>query len=189
MNGSGSLKAELAGQIVALRRYAFVLAGNRADAEDLVQECLARAIAAADTWPGGPNLRQWLFRILHNLHVSDIRRRRVRAEHDTATVFDGAQAAEQPARLEAKMVLDALARLPEPQRQALTLIAIDGMRSDEAAAILGIPTGTLMSRLARGRETLRRTVLDDGSRQEAPVLRLVSRSRNSKDRISRESGH
>ncbi len=173
MSGSASLKAELAAQIAALRRYAFVLTGNRADAEDLVQECLARAIAAADSWPGGPNLRQWLFRILHNLHVSDLRRRRVRAEYDSATIFDGAQPAEQPARLEARLVLDALARLPEPQRQALTLIAIDGMRYDEAAAILGIPTGTLMSRLARGRETLRRTVLDDSGRQGAPPLRLV----------------
>jgi RNA polymerase sigma-70 factor (ECF subfamily) len=173
LGDSASFKAELAQQIVALRRYAFVLAGNRADAEDLVQECLARAIAAADSWPGGPNLRRWLFRILHNLHVSDIRRRRVRAEHDGATIPDSARPPEQPLKLEAKAVLGALARLPEAQRQALTLIAIEGMRYDEAAAILGIPQGTLMSRLARGREALRRAVLDDGSRRDSPVLRLV----------------
>jgi RNA polymerase sigma-70 factor (ECF subfamily) len=73
-------------------------------------------------------------------------------------------------------VLAALDRLPEAQRQALTLIAIDGMRYDDAAAILGIPSGTLMSRLARGREALRRAVLDDGATAGAPVLRLVRRN-------------
>jgi RNA polymerase sigma-70 factor (ECF subfamily) len=99
---TANLKAELAAQIVALRRYAFVLTGNRSDAEDLVQECLTRAIGAAESWPGGPNLRRWLFRILHNLHVSDLRRRRVRAEYDNATLFDGIQAPDHETQLEAR---------------------------------------------------------------------------------------
>lgn len=169
MNRTTHLKAELTQQIAALRRYAFVLAGNRADAEDLVQECLTRAIAAAESWPGGPNLRRWLFRILHNVHVSDLRRRKVRTAYDSVTVTDVVQAPNQQAQLEARAVLDALAQLPEPQRQALTLIAIDGMRYEEAAAILGIPTGTLMSRLARGREAMRKAMAGE----EVPVLRLV----------------
>lgn len=164
-----NLRAALSAELIALRRYALALTGNRADAEDLVQECLARAIAAAESWPGGPNLRRWLFRILHNLHVSDLRRRRVRWDYDRNAAVETSQEPGQPALLEAKAVLAALARLPESQRQAITLVAIDGMRYDEASAILGIPTGTLMSRLARGREALRRALAED----EAPVLRLV----------------
>lgn len=173
MTRTGQLKAQLTAEIAALRRYALVLTGNRADAEDLVQECLTRAIAAAASWPGGPNLRRWLFRILHNTHVSDLRRRRVRAEHDSAAMGEGVSAPDQQARLEAQAVLAALAGLPEPQRQALTLVALDGMRYEEAAAILGIPTGTLMSRLARGREALRRALAGE----ERPVLRLVKEPR------------
>lgn len=175
MGRTGDLRSELTAHIAALRRYAIVLTGNRADAEDLVQECLARAIAAAASWPGGPHLRRWLFRILHNIHVSDLRRRRVRSDYDRATVFETAHAPDQPAQLEAQAVLAALARLPEPQRQAISLIAIDGMRYDEAAAILGIPVGTLMSRLARGREALRQALgdKDEGADTKVPVLRLV----------------
>lgn len=169
MKRAAELRAALAAEILSLRRYAVVLTGNRADAEDLVQECLTRAIAAADSWPGGPNLRRWLFRILHNIHVSDLRRRRVRAEYDRQNAPDSTLPAEQVTQLEAKTVLAALARLPEPQREAISLVALDGMRYDEAAAILGIPQGTLMSRLARGREALRRALAED----EAPVLRLV----------------
>ncbi len=166
-----ALKAQLSGEIVALRRYAFVLTGNRADAEDLVQDCLTRAIAAAASWPGGPNLRRWLFRIMHNAHVSDLRRRRVRADFDPDLAADPVQPATQPLEMEAKAVLAALERLPEPQRQAVALVAIEGMRYAEAAAILGIPVGTLMSRLARGRDALRRS-LDAG---DAPALRVVRR--------------
>lgn len=169
MAGSADLKTALAVETAALRRYAIVLAGNRADAEDLVQECLTRALAAAASWPGGPNLRRWLFRIMHNIHVSDLRRRRVRTDYDRSIAIETSHAPDQQAQLEAKAVLAALARLPEPQRQAIALVAIDGTRYDEAAAILGIPTGTLMSRLARGREALRRALAED----QAPVLRLV----------------
>lgn len=164
-----AFKVELSEQIAALRRYAFVLAGNRADAEDLVQECLTRAIAAAASWPGGPNLRRWLFRIMHNAHVSDLRRRRVRADYDADLAADPVQPPNQPLEMEAKAVLAALSQLPEPQREAVALVAIEGMRYAEAAAILGVPLGTLMSRLARGREALRR-ILEVG---EAPALRVV----------------
>ena len=173
MGRTGDLGSELTAHVAALRRYAVVLTGNRPDAEDLVQECLTRAIAAAASWPGGPNLRRWLFRIMHNTHVSDLRRRRVRSDYDRNTVFETAHAPNQAAQLEAKAVLAALDRLPEPQRQAISLIAIEGMRYDEAAVILGIPTGTLMSRLARGREALRRALADEGTDSKTPVLRLV----------------
>lgn len=168
-----ALREEIAEHIASLRRYALVLTRDRDDAEDLVQECLAKAIAAADGYRPCGDMRAWLFRILHNAHVSAVRRRRVREMSGIGQDPSGrTQEAAQDRGLEVRDVLAALDRLPEEQRQAVTLIAIEELRYEEAARILGIPVGTLMSRLGRGRAALR-DMLNARERPTGPKLRLI----------------
>lgn len=171
MSDGKRIDEELTAQIVVLRRYAFALVRNEQDAEDLVQETLARAIDGAASWKRDRDLRRWLFGILHNVYVSSVRRYQVRAR---AAWFlesrtGGESAPDQYDRLELSDTATALLQLPEPQRQAILLVALEGMSYQEVAQTLNIPVGTLMSRLARGREALRAAVQRDGGRR----LRLV----------------
>jgi RNA polymerase sigma-70 factor (ECF subfamily) len=140
-----------------LRRYAWALTGDRAAADDLVQDCLERAWSRLHLWRRGSNLRAWLFTILHNIYVNDVRRRMRRP-----VVVPLTDAAVPPAvpptqdhGIEVANVAAALSRLPEDQRAALLLVGLEELSYREAAAALGIPAGTLMSRLHRGRERLR----------------------------------
>jgi len=159
---------QLLRHVGGLRRYAFALTGGQQEAEDLVQDTLLRAIAAAGSFRRDGNLRAWLFSIMHNAFISGVRRRMPPlVELDDEVVAPGAQA--QLIKLELRDALSALARLPEPQRAALSLIALEEFSYDEAAKVLDIPLGTLMSRLARGREALRQMTRDE----PRPTLRLV----------------
>ncbi|NYZ16902.1 RNA polymerase [Azospirillum sp. RWY-5-1] len=162
----------------ALRRYALSLTRNPDHAEDLVQDSVVRALAGARTWREGGDLRRWLMTILHNAHAS--RRRREKIELAVREAMDGGGSGwclpPQLARVDLGETMAALASLPPDQRLVLTLVAIDGLSYREAANGLGIPVGTLMSRLARARDALRRAtehtagdVPDDGR----PRLRLV----------------
>ena len=165
-----------------VRRYALVLTRDRDRAEDLVQEALARAIEAVRTWRPGGDLRRWLLAIVHNVHVDRQRRRRLEA---TATEQAGWPAdetvpASQPDRVDLGRTVAALMALPEEQREALVLVAFEGLTYKDAAGILGVPTGTLMSRLARGREALRAATGRGGTSAPAageatprPPLRVV----------------
>jgi RNA polymerase sigma factor (sigma-70 family) len=155
--------------IVSLRRYAWSLTRCRHEAEDLVQDCLTRAIAAAASLRTGVPVRPWLFRILHNAHVSRLRHQQVRDVNQHHLVVQEHYDPPQVSHLELQAVLAGLAKLPEAQRQAITLIALEALSYGEAAKALGIPVGTLMSRLARGREALRQEL--EG--QPATRLRLV----------------
>lgn len=151
--------ADLEGHITSLRRYAWVLCGNHADADDLVQEALLKAIAAAHTYRTGRNLRAWLFSILHNTFVTQKRQyaRRARASRFIDTALRDAQVpANQEKHVEAENTLAMLSHLTPDQQSVLVLIAVEGLSYSEAAEALDIPIGTLMSRLARGREELRR---------------------------------
>lgn len=161
-----SLRSQLSDHVRTLRRYAMTLVRNRDDAEDLVQETLVRAIAGARTYRPEANLRSWLFGILHNVHVSDLRRDQVRtrAAASIEPLVRSDIAPNQPDQVELARTMEAFARLPEDQRRALMLVAVDGLSYQEAAGILGIPLGTLMSRLARGREALRGDLRGDGGR-------------------------
>jgi RNA polymerase sigma factor (sigma-70 family) len=152
----------------ALRRYALVLTRDPAAAEDLVQDCLARAIAAADRWRPGSDLRTWLFRILHNAHVSDRRKAKVRRDA-MLELPEPVASPPQVDRVELRQVLDALARVPEPQRQPIILVALEELSYAEAARVLGLPLGTFMSRLGRGRAALRRLL----GEMKRSTLRLV----------------
>jgi len=149
--------------IPGLRRYARALTGNTAEADDLVQECLSRVLARCRKLNGGQsddirNLRAYLFTILHNAHVDRLneRRRWTYALPEEALDNLMARPAPQYGQLELHDLADALTRLPEEQRQAVLLVGYEGMTYKDAAAVLDVPIGTVMSRLSRGREALRR---------------------------------
>ena len=157
MTGRVPTGHDIAAELGALRRYALVLTRDRDAAEDLVQESLARAIAGARTWRPGHDLRRWLLAIVHNTHVSRRRRERTEAAalERAGWLAEGVAPAAQAERVLLGETVAALLALPEEQREALVLVAFDGVAYRDAADILGVPLGTLMSRLARGREALR----------------------------------
>ena len=145
-------------EIPRLRRYARALTRDMTRADDLVQSCLTRAVAKQHLWQPGTDLRAWLFTILHNQHVNDVRRSvregvsvAVEEMAPVLTVAPSAMAALQLRDLEA-----AIAKLPQEQRQVILLVGLEGMRYEEVASILGVPVGTVRSRLSRGRDQLRR---------------------------------
>ena len=140
-----------------LRRYALVLTRDPDQAEDLVQEALVRAMAAARTWRPGSPVQPWLLSIVHNAHVSRERRRRVEAAAvlELAWTAPRAVAAGQAERVHLGRTMAALMTLPDEQREVLVLVALEGLSYRDAAEILGIPVGTLMSRLGRARAALR----------------------------------
>lgn len=150
--------------IVSLRRYAYVLCRNHTDADDLVQETLTKAIAAAHTYRSGGDLRAWLFGILHNTFLSHRRQYAQRARAATflnASQDDASSPSRQEKQVEAHHTLQLLSRLTTDQQSALILVAVEGLSYEEASKALNIPVGTLMSRLARGREQLRRWAGED----------------------------
>ena len=159
--GEAAMIGDLPHHVAGLRRYALALTGSRYEAEDLVQETLTRALAAAHGFRKGGNLRGWLFSIMHNAFISNVRKRRAAEQELDDGMPELAQPPHQLDRLEVRDVLAALSRLPEAQRAALVLIALEDFSYAEAARVQGIPIGTLMSRLARGREALRRAMDED----------------------------
>ena len=148
---------EIEGCVPALRRYARALTRDPDRADDLVQDCVERAIRKRRLWaPTGP-LRAWMFRMLLNIYRNDLRASRRRGNQvplDEMTV-EPATPAPQPGRIALAEMARALERLPDEQREALLLVVIEGASYEEAAGIIGIPAGTLMSRLSRARAALR----------------------------------
>jgi RNA polymerase sigma factor (sigma-70 family) len=146
---------QLVACIPRLRRYARALAGNTAAADDLVQDTMERAWSRLSSWRRGSDMRAWLFGVMHNLYVDQLRRAPPPAEPleeaDSAAFFAPAQSD----RLELRDLESALRVLPAEQREVLLLVALEEMRYEEVALALGIPVGTVMSRLARARERLR----------------------------------
>ena len=140
--------------IPRLRRYARALVGDRATADDLAQDTLERAWAKLHLYRRGTDLRAWLFTVMHNVHVN-----RVRASRPTDLLEDEMpELAQRGAQSDALVVRDldrAIARLPAEQRAVLLLVTLEDMSYDEVARTLGIPIGTVMSRLSRAREKLR----------------------------------
>lgn len=142
-------------ELPRLRRYARAMVGNGAAADDLVQDTLERAWSRFAQWRAGSDLRAWLFGIMHNLRVDQLRRPGLNTQAIDDDAFEVPVRATQTDRLELNDLESALARLPEEQRAVLLLIALEEMSYDEVASTLGIPVGTVMSRLSRGRERLR----------------------------------
>ena len=149
---------DIEAEIPRLRRYARALTRDVVSADDLVQDCLTRALGKLHLWQEGSDLRAWLFTILHNQYVNHIRR----AVREGATVALNetepmlSRAPQQGKRLELRDLERAIAQLPEEQRSVILLVALEGMRYEEVAAVLDVPVGTIRSRLSRGREALRR---------------------------------
>lgn len=163
MDKRGAILAELP----RLRRYARALVRDRDSADDLVQDCIEKALARLDNWQTGENPRRWLFTIMHHIFVDQLRKVKRRGETAPMTAKQENAYAMQPTQLEtlqAREVLDALQMIDPDRRSALVLVAVEGMTYAEAATVLGIPAGTLMSRIARGREELR-AQLEDASRR------------------------
>jgi len=157
--------------IPRLRRYARALAGDRARADDLVQDTLERAWGKFHLWRRGSDLRAWLFSIMHNVYVNSVRK------NSTAPMLlpleddalDVPVRAAQDDGLQVRDVHAALGCLPQEQREVLLLVGLEEMRYEEVAKVLDIPLGTVMSRLSRGRERLRQ-IMAGGA---VPALRVV----------------
>ncbi len=146
--------------IPALRRYARALVRNRASADDLVQDCLERAVSRWHQRRDG-SVRSWLFAILHNLAVNQFRQSAARGRHvpiDETGQDNLGEAASQESRLMYQDVLNKLAKLPEDQRAVLLLVAVEDLSYADAAKVLDIPLGTVMSRLSRARERLQQEI-------------------------------
>ena len=165
----------LEAEIPRLRRYARALTRDGARADDLVQNCLLRAVAKQHLWQPGTNLRAWLFTILHNQNVNDVQRA-VR-EGDNVGIEEIAPVLSvQPqamASLEMRDLEAAIAKLVPEQRQAILLVGLEGMAYEEVALILGVPIGTVRSRLSRGRDELRR--LMDMDKKLSPAAEPAAR--------------
>jgi len=146
--------------IPALRRYARALVRNRANADDLVQDCLERAVSHWYQRRGG-DVRAWLFTILHNLAINQFRQSASRGRHvpiDETNEDNFGEAAAQEQKLMYQDAMNKLAKLPEDQRAVLLLVAVEDLSYAEAAKVLNIPVGTVMSRLSRARERLQREI-------------------------------
>jgi RNA polymerase sigma-70 factor (ECF subfamily) len=144
--------------IPRLRRYARALVGERAGADDLVQDTLERAWTKLHLYRRGTDLRAWLFTVMHNVHVN-----KLRATRPTDPLEDGMpELAQRAPQSDALLVRDldrAIARLPADQRAVLLLVTLEEMSYEDVARTLGIPIGTVMSRLSRAPENLRTMML------------------------------
>jgi RNA polymerase sigma-70 factor, ECF subfamily len=159
--------------IPALRRYAFVLLRSQQDADDLVHDTLLRALDRLHSYRGQDRIRPWLFAIMHNLFITQVRRSRIGVLADATREIpsETASPGNQEDSLRWREVEVALATLPEEQRAVILLVSVEDLSYAEVAAVLGVPIGTFMSRLARGRERLRR--LTQEREQTRPCLRRV----------------
>jgi len=150
-------RTKLVAEIPHLRRYARSLTRDQHAADDLVQNCLERALNRFHQWQPGRGLRPWLFTIMHNLFIDA--HRRGRHSRDILPLEDlhapPAQGAPQEHHLAARTVLQEIDLLPQEQRDVVLLVGVNELSYAEAAMVLGIPQGTLMSRLHRGRAKLR----------------------------------
>lgn len=155
-----AFERELLTLLPRLRRFARSLARDQADADDLCQLSLERALKARDQWQPGTRLDAWMYRIMRNCWIDEVRARTRRArtfapeEAGSAVGEDGHEDMER--RAELRDVDRAMAELPSEQREVIALVLVEGLAYREAADILDIPIGTLTSRLTRGRQALAR---------------------------------
>ena len=153
-----AFEQELLALLPRLRRFARGLAQNAADADDLCQAALERALKSREQWQAGTRLDSWMYRITRNIWIDNRRAATRRCVH--SDIDDGVMqiADDSHARMEASMELNdvdrAMEKLPDEQREAVILVLVEGYAYREAAEILEVPIGTLTSRLVRGREAL-----------------------------------
>jgi RNA polymerase sigma-70 factor (ECF subfamily) len=156
--------------IPRLRRYARALVGDRASADDLVQDTLERAWAKLHLYRRGTDLRAWLFTVMHNVHVNKVRATRVTDSLDD-DMPELALRAPQGDTLIVRDLDRAIALLPSEQRAVLLLVTLEDMSYEEVAHTLSIPMGTVMSRLSRAREKLRLLMLGQAAASKLKLVR------------------
>lgn len=158
MDQSFSFEDELAALLPRLRRFAHSLARHTADADDLAQTTIERALRSRSQWQPGTRLDSWVYAIMRNAWIDTVRSRsrRGRSEAPPAQAESvGHDPADQlHASIELKRIMDAMQRLPDEQREVVALILIEGFGYRETAEMLGLPIGTVSSRLVRGRTAL-----------------------------------
>jgi RNA polymerase sigma factor (sigma-70 family) len=163
--------------IPSLRRYARALVRNHTTADDLVQDCLERAISRWHQRRNGEDARPWMFTILHNLAVNQFRKTAARGAHISIDEADqnalGLEAVQEQ-KLLYRDVMQRLAGLPDEQRSLILLIAVEDLSYADAARVLGIPVGTVMSRLSRARERLQQEVEGGTNAASQKVTQLRS---------------
>lgn len=167
-----SFQNKLLAELPYLRRFARGLCGDVSLADDLVQDCVERALNKQHLYDASRPLRAWLYAILRNIHVSQWRKTAlggIQKPLDDMQDFEGAVAPQQEQNLHVTTITEALEHLPPQQREVLVMVALEELSYKEAAEISGVPIGTVMSRLSRARETLR-SILDQ---QGVTVLRVV----------------
>ncbi|MBV9249278.1 MAG: RNA polymerase sigma factor [Acetobacteraceae bacterium] len=160
--------AEMEACIPALRRYAGALLSDRQEVDDLVHDCLTRALDRLHARQEDADLRAWLFAIMHNLFISRISRSKGRGTTEPVEAMDGPGVNQRSARgdhMRARDLMRALGSLPEDQRSVLLLVTVEGFSYAEAARVTAVPVGTVMSRLSRARDMLRRALEEE---EEAP---------------------
>ena len=165
-------RSELAGEIPHLRRFARALCGDMALADDLVQDCIERALRKSHLYDPARPLRAWLYAVLRNIFISGLRRdgrSTVVKAVDDLTAGEDAVPPMQEDRLSANLVTEALNRLPPQHREVIVLVGLEEMSYRDVAEIIGVPIGTVMSRLSRARESLKQILEDRGH----TVLRRV----------------
>ncbi|WP_029921999.1 RNA polymerase sigma factor [Nevskia soli] len=153
-------KTELTALLPRLRRFALVRTGSLDAADDLVQAACERAWVARDTWKPGTRMDSWMFTIMQNLHIDEIRTAATHGIRESAETLEVVPDQRWSQGMEAGLALEQVARimkqLPESMRVVLALVPIEGLTYQEAADVLGVPVGTVMSRLARARSELMR---------------------------------
>ncbi len=177
---AGLPEQDLIAAIPRLRRYARVLTGNSTRADDLVQDTLVRAWDKQRLWQPGTDLRAWLFTVMHNVHLNQRARAwreagdiSLDSEGEFGAVWQVAEHDNQFARIELRELLQQVAHLPAEQREVLLLAAVEELSYAEIATMLAVPIGTVMSRLSRARDKLRRA-RDDGTNRAAPARLTAS---------------
>ncbi|WP_373696387.1 RNA polymerase sigma factor [Hyphobacterium marinum] len=154
---SREIREAIVALLPRLRRFAVTLTRNQADGDDLVQITVERAIARIDRWQDGTRLDSWMYRIMKNAWIDEVRSRQRQNKvfaPDEAGATVGFEDETIDLRLRAMSVEKAMATLPDEQRLAVALVLVEGQSYREAADIMGVPIGTLTSRLARGRDAL-----------------------------------
>ena len=158
MDQSSPFEDQLSALLPRLRRFAHALSRDPADADDLTQATIERALRSRGQWQPGTRLDSWSYRIMRNLWIDTARARTRRAGHE-APEAEGINVGEDPrgaieASLDLQRIMAAMARLPDEQREVVALILIEGFGYREVAEMVGLPIGTVSSRLVRGRTAL-----------------------------------
>jgi RNA polymerase sigma factor (sigma-70 family) len=152
------VRRELLALLPRLRRFARALTRNPDEADDLVQNAVERALRNLAAWTPGTRLDSWMFRIMKNAWIDEVRSRSVRdrvmAPEESGLAVGTGGAAEMETHLEAQAARAAMEALPEEQRLVLALVLVEGFSYRETAEMLDVPIGTVTSRLARGRAAI-----------------------------------